>query len=280
MDTSKFDEIGYWSEIKLDIIREYAVAYSKILSAQTKPSFYHIYIDTFSGAGVNISRNTGDFVLGSPLNALSVEPPFREYHLIDIKKEKIESLDHLIGDREDVFLYQGDCNKIILEDIIPKVGYKDYRRALCILDPYGLHLDWDVVYNMGKEKSIEIFLNFPVADMNRNVLWRDATNVSESQIERMNKFWGDTSWENVAYVDSKQKHLFGNEIKEKTSNETIANAYRHRLKEVAGFKYVPMPIAMKNSQNAIIYYLFFASPKPVAENIVKSIFNKYEDRMT
>jgi three-Cys-motif partner protein len=67
---------------------------------------------------------------------------------------------------------------------------------------------------------------------------------------------------------------------EKTSNETIANAYRHRLKEVAGFKYVPMPIAMKNSQNAIIYYLFFASPKPVAENIVKSIFNKYEDRMT
>jgi three-Cys-motif partner protein len=154
MDTSKFDEIGYWSEIKLDIIREYAVAYSKILSAQTKPSFYHIYIDTFSGAGINISRNTGDFVLGSPLNALSVEPPFREYHLIDIKKEKIESLDHLIGDHEDVFLYQGDCNKIILENIIPKVGYKDYRRALCVLDPYGLHLDWEVVYKIGQERSI------------------------------------------------------------------------------------------------------------------------------
>lgn len=280
MDTSKFDEIGYWSEIKLDIIREYAVAYSKILNAQTKPSFYHIYIDTFSGAGVNISRNTGEFVLGSPLNALSVEPPFREYHLIEIKKEKIESLDDLIGDREDVFLYQGDCNKIILEDIIPKVEYKDYRRALCVLDPYGLHLDWDVVYKIGQERSIEIFLNFPVADINRNVLWRDASKVSDLQIKRMNKFCGDTSWENVAYVESPQQHLFGNKIKEKTSNKTIAEAYRHRLKEVAGFKYVPEPIAMKNSQNAIIYYLFFASPKPVAANIVKSIFNKYEDRMT
>lgn len=278
MDTSKFDEIGYWSEIKLDIIREYAVAYSKVLSAQTKPSFYHIYIDTFSGAGVNISRNTGDFVLGSPLNALSVEPPFREYHLIDIKKEKIESLDHLIGDREDVFLYQGDCNKIILEDIIPKVRYKDYRRALCVLDPYGLHLDWNVVYKIEQERSIEIFLNFPVADMNRNILWRDSSKVSDLQIERMNKFWGDTSWENVAYVDSKQKHLFGNEIKEKAQNETIAKAYQQRLKEVAGFKYVPEPIAMKNSQNAIIYYLFFASSKPVASDIVKSIFDKYKKR--
>ncbi len=230
MDKSKFDEIGYWSEIKLDIIREYAVAYSKILSAQTNPSFYYIYIDTFSGAGMHISKNTGEFVLGSPLNALSVEPPFKEYHLIDINKEKIESLDNLIGEHENVFLYQEDCNEIIQEEIIPKVRYGDYRRALCILDPYGLHLDWDVVYNMGQERSIEIFLNFPVADMNRNVLWRDTTSVSESQIERMNKFWGDTSWENVAYVESRQKHLFGDEIKEKTSNETIAEAYRHRLK--------------------------------------------------
>jgi hypothetical protein len=30
----KFDEIGYWSELKLDIIRDYAVAYSTILAAQ------------------------------------------------------------------------------------------------------------------------------------------------------------------------------------------------------------------------------------------------------
>ncbi len=115
--------------------------------------------------------------------------------------------------------------------------------------------------------------------MNRNVLWRDATNVSSSQIERMNKFWGDNSWRDVAYVESPQKHLFGNKIQEKASNETIANAFMKRLKNVAGFKHVPKPIAMRNSQKAIVYYLFFASPKPVAENIVKSIFNKYEDRM-
>ena len=34
-----FDEIGYWSEIKLDIIREYAAAYSIIINAQSSPSF-------------------------------------------------------------------------------------------------------------------------------------------------------------------------------------------------------------------------------------------------
>ena len=45
----KFDEIGYWSEIKLEIINDYAKEYMKILSKQNflKP----IYVDAFSGAG-------------------------------------------------------------------------------------------------------------------------------------------------------------------------------------------------------------------------------------
>ncbi len=38
----KYDEIGYWSEVKLDIVREYAVAYTTILSARKNPSFYHL----------------------------------------------------------------------------------------------------------------------------------------------------------------------------------------------------------------------------------------------
>ena len=76
-DEVRFDEIGYWSEVKLDIIREYAAAYSRILNAQNGLS--HIYIDGFAGAGVHRRKETGDFVPGSPLNALNVDPPFKEY---------------------------------------------------------------------------------------------------------------------------------------------------------------------------------------------------------
>lgn len=87
-----FDEIGYWTEIKLDIVRKYAAAYSRILNTRTNPSFYHIYIDGFSGAGLHISKDTGEFIRGSPLNALLVKPPFREFHFIDLDKRKIEFL--------------------------------------------------------------------------------------------------------------------------------------------------------------------------------------------
>jgi three-Cys-motif partner protein len=266
-----FDEIGYWSKIKLDIVREYASAYSKILSAQTNPSFYHIYIDAFAGAGMHKLKITGDFVPGSPLNALNVTPPFREYHLIDLKSDKVKSLNKIIGDRPGVYIYNGDCNDILLKEVFPKVLFKDYRRALCLLDPYGLHLNWEVIKTAAEMRTIDIVLNFPVADMNRNVLWRNAEGVDPADIDRMNSFWGDESWREVAY--STTGNLFG--FPEKENNEKIAEGFRQRLRLVAGFKQVPKPLPMKNSKNAVVYYLFFASQKLVAKDIIKQIFLKY-----
>jgi three-Cys-motif partner protein len=267
----QFDEIGYWSEIKLEILKNYARAYSTILSARENPSFYHIYIDAFAGAGVHVSETTGDFVLGSPLNALRVRPPFREYHLIDIKRERVENLKKLVGSNKDVFICQGDCNKILLDRVFPRVKYEHYQRALCILDPYALHLNWTVIAAAGQSRAIDMFLNFPVADINRNVLWKDPESVEGSQKARLTAFWGGT-WHDVAY----QSDLFGNPYKQ--SNEAIAEAFRNRLKDVAGFARVPKPIPMRNSKGAIVYYLFFASQKDTAEHIVLDIFEKYQNR--
>ncbi|MFA6282866.1 MAG: three-Cys-motif partner protein TcmP [Desulfurivibrionaceae bacterium] len=279
MSDIKYDEIGYWSEVKLDILREYASTYSRILSVQKNPRLYHLYIDAFAGAGKHKSKMTGEFIPGSPTNALLVSPPFKEYHLVDLNEKKAELLEDLAGGRADISVYNGDCNEILLKSIFPKASYRNYKRALCILDPYGLHLDWDIMHTAGKMRSIEIFLNFPVADMNRNVLWRDPQSVPESQIDRMNTFWGDDSWKSVAYHPSPQGSLWGEEKIDKATNDQIAAAFQKRLKEVAGFGYVPDPLPMRNSQNAIVYYLFFASHKPVAAKIVTEIFKKYQHYM-
>lgn len=59
----KLDTIGFWSEVKLDILREYAQAYSRIL---TKKGLYHVYVDAFAGPGKHISERTGRLIAGSP----------------------------------------------------------------------------------------------------------------------------------------------------------------------------------------------------------------------
>ncbi|MHB0869016.1 MAG: three-Cys-motif partner protein TcmP [Chloroflexota bacterium] len=273
MINQPYDRIGYWSEIKLDIVREYASAYSRNLSAQKQLGLTHVYIDAFAGAGVHISRTTGDYVPGSPLNALLIQPPFAEYHLIDLDSKKVQSLRDVLRDRPEVTIYEGDCNTILLNQVFPRVRFEDYRRALCMLDPYGLHLNWEVMQAAGRMRSVEIFLNFPVADMNRNVLWRVPENVDPKQAARMTAFWGDESWRQAAY--DTQGNLFGWE--EKTDNQAVVDAFRKRLQTVAGFKHVPEPIPMRNLQGAVVYYLFFASQKPVAAKIVEYIFHKYRD---
>jgi three-Cys-motif partner protein len=270
----KFDEIGYWSEIKLDIIKDYASAYSKILAAQKKPKLYHIYIDAFAGAGVHISKRTGGFVRGSPANAILVNPPFCEYHLIDLDQKKVALLKDIVGSRPDVHIHEGDGNNILLNDVFPRVLFKNYRRGLCLLDPYGLDLDWKVVKTAGQMNSIDMFLNFPVADINRNVLWRNPEGVDAADIDRMSAFWGDDSWRSIAYTTN--RNLFG--FEEKVDNETVAEGFSKRLLNVAGFKHVPKPLPMRNSRGVIIYYLFFASQKPVAMHIVQDIFNRYRER--
>jgi three-Cys-motif partner protein len=139
------------------------------------------------------------------------------------------------------------------------------------LDPYGLHLNWEVIEQAGHLGTIDMFLNFPVMDMNRTALWRNPQSVSYGT-SRMTSFWGDDSWRSAAYKTVPT--LFGN-WEEKNTNEDIVVAFCERLKIVAKFKHVADPLPMKNSKGAVVYYLFFASQQPVADSIISNIFNKF-----
>jgi three-Cys-motif partner protein len=267
------DEIGLWTEVKLEILKRYAVEYSRILVRQTSPAFSHVYIDAFAGTGFHLSRTTGEMVAGSPLNALLVQPPFKDYYLIDLDGDKVKNLRELAGDRADVHFFHGDCNQILLQEVFPKVQFRDFRRGLCLLDPYKLTLNWTVIREAGSMRSLDIFINFPIHDINRTVLHRNPDGVSPANLARMNAFWGDDSWREVAY--DRVPTLFGEDDLEKVSNLRFAEAFKERLIRVAEFKRVPDPLPMKNSKGSTVYYLFFASQKGTAENIVTYIFDKF-----
>lgn len=272
----RFDEIGYWSEVKLDIVKEYATAYSRILAKRDDLS--HVYVDGFAGAGVHVAKSTGEFITGSPLNAMLVEPPFEEFFFLDLDGDKVGHLRGLVGDDPRVHVLEGDCNEVLIKEVFPKVRYEQFRRGLCLLDPYGLHLNWEVIEAAGKLRSLEIFLNFPVMDMNMNALWHDASKVSAWGIERMTAFWGDESWRTAAYRESPQMNLLGEVEQVKQDNDAIAAAFRQRLIDVASFAHVPEPMPMRNTTGATVYYLFFASHNATGNKIVRHIFNKHANR--
>lgn len=268
----EFDEVGEWSELKLEILSAYGSAYTKAFAKHSYLKKY--YIDGFCGAGVHISKATKNQIEGSPARALRVEPPFDRFYFIDIDGAKTDYLAQTCTGRNDVEIHTGD-SVTYLKQLLPTIRYQDYKRALCLLDPYGLHLDWEVMRLAGQSGAVDMFLNFPVMDMNRNAIWHDPSNVPKDGVERMTRFWGDESWREVAYADDPQTDMFGDSGKIKQSNDAIVRGFQKRLQNIAGFQYVPEPMPMRNTRNAVVYYLFFASAKPVAENIIKEIFAKH-----
>jgi three-Cys-motif partner protein len=270
----RLDTVGYWTEIKLQILQEYANAYAQILKNQR--FIKHVaYIDGFAGAGTHISKESGEEIAGSPARALAIQPPFNHYHFVEMNAARAKRL-YVMAAHQNTTVYQGDCNKMLVEKVFPQCRYEDYRRALCLLDPYELNPNWEVVETAGKMRSVEIFLNFMIMDANMNVLWKNPNSVSPNQAARMTKFWGDDSWRTSAYKT--EQGLF-ELIEEKTSNESVIAAYRERLKKVAGFKFVPEPLPMCNSTGAIVYYLFFASHNSTGNKIAEHIFKKYRNHM-
>lgn len=271
------DEIGYWSELKLEIIEKYGQGYTNAFNRRGS-RLKKYYIDGFSGAGVHLSKRTGEPIDGSPARALKVMPPFDGFHFIDMNADKTAYLERVRAERSNVDIHTGDANPY-LKQLLPTIRYDDYKRALCLLDPYGLHLDWEVMQIAGQLKTVDMFLNFPIMDINRNVLRHDRRKVAAVDVGRMERFWGDHSWSDVAYVETGQTTMFdfGPEV-QKQGNEAIVTAFRERLRKVAGFAYVPEPLAMKNKTNAVVYYLFFASANDTGRKIVTDLFERYRQQ--
>lgn len=151
------------------------------------------------------------------------------------------------------------------------------RRALILLDPYGMDVSWDVVERLGKTGHAEIILNFPTMDINRNALRRDPEQILGAAEQEMTRWWGDDTWRTGFYRQSPQLTLFDEPRKEEkmVNNDEVVTAYADRLRTVAGFLHVSRPYPMKNRKKATMYYLIHAGPKEVGKKIFDDIQMKY-----
>lgn len=171
--------------------------------------------------------------------------------------------------------YNADCNEVMLESVLPRFSFAKCTRALCVLDPYKLTLDWKVVCAAGSSQAVEVFINFPVMQMNRNCKHENTSEILPGELKAMDRFWGDRSWHSVMFRPSAQTNLFGDEEMDRTENMDLVNAYCKRLREVADFGFVADPLAMRNSKNADVYFLIFAGPNKTGWKIVQDIYRKH-----
>jgi hypothetical protein len=84
-------------------------------------------------------------------------------------------------------------------------------------------LEWEVIYRAGQSRAVDLFLNFPVMDMNRNAIWKSQEKAPAGGVERMTRYWGNDSWKDVAYAESPQGGFgfLGREI-QKQDNDKLS----------------------------------------------------------
>ena len=92
---------------------------------------------------------------------VKVYPPFDHFYFIDMNPDKTAYLMALCKGRHDVDIVTDDASLYLTRKLLPTIQFEKFNRALCLLDPYGLHLDWEVMRQAGQSTSGRHVLKFP-----------------------------------------------------------------------------------------------------------------------
>jgi three-Cys-motif partner protein len=287
---------GSWTDKKLENLKKYLSAYTKIFTTNPRAKFYKtIYIDAFAGTGYRKGKDdeadllllpffdeieVQEFYDGSAKIALQNSPRFNKYIFIEQEKERIESLNELKSEFpalvKDILIQNEDANKYLLK-ICKKVDWKKFR-AVVFLDPYGMQVEWDTIKALATTKAIDVWILFPLGVAVNRLLRKNG--VINSKIkERLDKIFGSNDWVSEFYIEEEMESLFGAEqrIKKIGDFNKISKYFTRRLKTIfAGVADNPLPLF--NSRNNPLYLLCFAAANErgakAALNIAKFILKQ------
>jgi three-Cys-motif partner protein len=128
------------------------------------------WIELFAGPGKLYVKETGDFVQGSPLEALGIRRPFDGYVFSDLAKPCVESLRRRIGMQPNVHVLEGDANSTDLLDQIASIVPRKNTLVVLYGDPEGLDLNWKTLeFFIDRYKHLDLLLNLPVTGIVRAV---------------------------------------------------------------------------------------------------------------
>lgn len=269
------DTVGPWAEEKLSALEAYLRYYCTALS---KTHFTLVYVDGFAGAPLTTirqqqTRDEGQtywdedaessiaqdqFVLGSPIRALSMDPGFHKHYFFDLDRRRVEKLEELQATFPDKWMHVevGEANERIRK-LVSVVSDKRLVKGVAFLDPYGANLEWQTVAALARSGKFEVIINLPIHMALNRLLKKDGARNPEWE-EMIDRCFGTTAWRDAVYP--KTVDLFGDTQHQKADGvpKMLLDIYMNRLKEV--FSEVASPRLIRNTKNSPLYYLIWAGP--------------------
>jgi three-Cys-motif partner protein len=273
---------GAWTEIKLEILKNYLNFYTKALKEK---DFELLYIDAFAGTGKRTEIMPGAPIVGqkerkisldgSARIALGIDKKFDRYLFIENNQKRITELKKIREEFPDTYIkiVNDDANKIITELAEKPIWDKNIFRGVVFIDPYGLEVSWETLEAIAKTKSFDVWYLFPISGVCRQASL-DYKKMEEYKKESLDKIFGTRDWENAFYEKKEYPGLFETKesVERKLTIKQIENWVSNKLKSI--FTHVSKPVALP-AIGSQLYSLYFciSNPSPKAIGLATKVAN-------
>jgi three-Cys-motif partner protein len=207
------------------------------------------YLDLQAGPGKN--RIGSEVVLGSPLIALSVTHPFTEFFFNELRTEAFKALETRLEHhplQPKIHLSNKDVNQVAIDISVQRKSRNAQSLNVAFLDPEGLELHWEAIEALASLKTMDLIINFSTMGIKRVV------GVKDKDQSSLTRFFGNERWREIA--DGTTPH----------KNRDYIDLYLEGLKKydykIQVDPNVDNELPVKNSKNAEVYRLIFASKHP------------------
>lgn len=277
---------GNWTELKIEILVEYAKAYLTIMNTYaSKYNWKLLYFDGFAGSGFIQKKSTKnqETIIGAAKRILDIEKPrpFDEYYFVEKEEKNIKKLSEITKnyDKKKINVVNTDCNEKILAMSQFLESFKGQKyRVLAYIDPCGMQLQWKSLEAL-QRLNVDTWILVPTG-MGVNRLLKKNGDISDAWLDKLEIFLGMTKEKIVEYFYFQKTipTLFGDDIvitKEEKAIEKSAKLYQTRLKEI--FKFVTNPYILKNTSNSVMFHFYMVSKNKNAVKIANEIITKYNN---
>lgn len=268
-------DVGPWSREKLGILRNYLPAMTQICTEKRRPCYY---VDGLAGPGINriLERRRGNKppidrgrVMGSPMIAVNIEPPFTSCLFMDQSPKAVKALRTRTATDPRVEVRRGDVNR----DLLPAMRetLEPTSPGLVVLDPEGVsEVRWATIeqitdFRPGRRHP-EILILFDTDALERMT---PMYAVDPHLEEVLNGLYGHDRWKQIH--ERKVRGLLDTE----DARTEYVNLYAQGFRDL-GYAFAPIgrDVNARGRGGSLKYTLIFATDVRAGHDVMQWCFNQ------
>ena len=244
-------ESGAWVLHKKVLVEKYLGIFTKGVSKKWGGKL--AYVDLFSGLGINVIRDTGEEVDGSPLLALKCD--FGRYVFVDVP-EVLATLRERLHNHPKlprISFVEGDCN-LVIDEVLRQLPTD--HLTLAFVDPTGLQIRFETIRRLVHKRKVDLLMTIQFG----MGIQLNLPQYTKTEGDALTGFLGNNEWrKDVAGVATVNQ-----------AGRLILDRYMTQLRALDYLDTKDREI-VRNDQNTPLYYIIMASRHKLGEKFWQEV---------